>query len=84
MATVAVESDPKLADLLERVARGEIVRLTEGGAIVARLERESAAALDLNLDAATPAELVEHVRRIRADRRLGDEDIDALIDDGRP
>ena len=82
MATVAMESGPDLAELLARVERGEAVALTRGGAVVARIEREAPAAHAL--DALGPEEMMQHIRRMRADRRLGDEDIDALIDDGRP
>mgnify|MGYP006279260563 FL=1 len=81
MATGAVESGPDLAELLARVERGEAVALAPGGAVVARIERAAPAAH--TLDALGPEEMMEHIRRMRAARRLGEEDIDALIDDLR-
>lgn len=69
MADVAMESEPRLATLLEQVARGEDSLLTRDGAVAARLSSGDALAPDAEASA-----VMAESRRRRALRRVSDED----------
>jgi prevent-host-death family protein len=81
MATVAVEAKPDLAELLERVAAGETVRLTRAGAVVAQLQPCRAEPTDRK--AMSAAEAVERIKRNRVTRIFGDASPEDVVTESR-
>ena len=80
MVDVALESNPDLAELVARVERGEEVRLTRGGVIIARLAGQP----EGELAPLSPAEAVRRLKAGRRGLRMGGESVDELKNAGRP
>ena len=77
MGFVAIEDEPALAALVERVERGETVEITRGGTAVARMQAS------ITGDRMIAPERLARMRELRRDLRLGDIDVRAAIDEGR-
>ena len=71
------EAKTHLSRLLEQVAKGERITITKHGVPVAMLVPANP---EVHAD---PAEVVAELRRFRSGRRLGDESLRSMIEEGR-
>jgi hypothetical protein len=80
MGAIALETAKELADVVERIARGEEVELTRGGAAVARVDRSVLLGGGHYRDHGRCAELIAQLRDSRRGLELGAETAEAVVE----